>query len=276
MTCSRPPSPGSCLLGGLSRLEVERYGRQVVLPSLGVEGQKQLLQGTEGEGGTGVGRIGLVDADTVQLSNLHRQIGHWQRNDGVNKDPAQPPGGAATTVSSDQQPAQSLAESCRALNPSVLLEVHRRRLSALDESCELVARHAAAPANHGSHGGRRGRTMGSVEMFVTGYSVVVDCTDAPPSRYLLNDAALRAGRPLVAASAVFPVSEADAEPVASCEEHGVLGPIVGTVGSLAALEAIKAGSHQRGWWMVDGEELGGWMVGCWWMVDPHGRWLLGW
>ncbi|CAK9020081.1 unnamed protein product [Durusdinium trenchii] len=101
---------------------------------------------------------------------------------------------------------------------------------------------------------------------MAGYDVVVDCTDAPPSRYLLNDAALSAARPLVAASAVglsgqlavynfeggpclrcvFPVlaSPADAEPVASCEENGVLGPIVGTVGSLAALEALKVLAKQ--------------------------------
>ncbi|CAL1137764.1 unnamed protein product [Cladocopium goreaui] len=211
---------------GLSRAEVERYGRQVVLPSLGPEGQKKLLRGSVlivGAGGlgcpvalylaaAGVGRIGLVDADTVALSNLHRQIGHLARSVGVNK-------------------ATSLAKACRELNATVQLEVCPQRLSRLEETAELIAR----------------------------YDLVVDCTDAPPSRYLLNDGALCAQRPLVAASAVglsgqlavynfeggpclrcvFPVSLADAEPVASCEEHGVLGPIVGTVGSLAALEVIK-------------------------------------
>ncbi|CAJ1435687.1 unnamed protein product [Effrenium voratum] len=218
--------------GGLTKAEVERYGRQIVLPSLGPEGQRQLLQGSVlivGAGGlgcpvalylaaAGVGRLGIADADTVAVSNLHRQIGHSC-------------GGAKAKA----RKAESLARACAALNDAVRLEPHPVRLSELQAAARLMA----------------------------GYDLVVDCTDAPPSRYLLNDAALSASRPLVAASAVglsgqlviynfeggpclrcvFPVlvSPADAEPVASCEENGVLGPIVGTVGSLAALEVIKAG-----------------------------------
>ncbi|CAK9064728.1 Adenylyltransferase and sulfurtransferase MOCS3 (Molybdenum cofactor synthesis protein 3) (Ubiquitin activating enzyme 4) [Includes: Molybdopterin-synthase adenylyltransferase (Adenylyltransferase MOCS3) (Sulfur carrier protein MOCS2A adenylyltransferase) [Durusdinium trenchii] len=187
--------------GGLSHADVERYGRQIVLPSLGV------------------GCIGIVDADTVALSNLHRQIGHSWRWIGRSK-------------------AESLAHACQEVNQAVSVKAHSLRLNERREAADLMA----------------------------GYDVVVDCTDAPPSRYLLNDAALSAARPLVAASAVglsgqlavynfeggpclrcvFPVlaSPADAEPVASCEENGVLGPIVGTVGSLAALEALKVLAKQ--------------------------------
>ncbi|CAJ1343646.1 unnamed protein product [Effrenium voratum] len=225
---SKPSEIWSCC--GLTKAEVERYGRQIVLPSLGPEGQRQLLQGSVlivGAGGlgcpvalylaaAGVGRLGIADADTVAVSNLHRQIGHSC-------------GGAKAKA----RKAESLARACAALNDAVRLEPHPVRLSELQAAARLMA----------------------------GYDLVVDCTDAPPSRYLLNDAALSASRPLVAASAVglsgqlviynfeggpclrcvFPVlvSPADAEPVASCEENGVLGPIVGTVGSLAALEVIK-------------------------------------
>ena len=69
----------------------------------------------------GVGRIGLVDADTVALSNLHRQIGHLARSVGVNK-------------------AASLAKACRELNGTVQLEVCPQRLSRLEETAELIAR----------------------------------------------------------------------------------------------------------------------------------------
>ncbi|CAE8598219.1 unnamed protein product [Polarella glacialis] len=163
----------------------------------------------------GVGRLGIVDGDTVALSNLHRQIGHSWQNLGESK-------------------ACSLRRACLSINKTSSVEAYSFRLESVEQAAELMQ----------------------------GYNVVVDCTDAPFSRYLLSDAAIASGRPLVAASAVglsgqlavynfedgpclrcafptFPGSEEASEPVASCEENGVLGPIVGTVGSLAALEAIK-------------------------------------
>lgn len=160
--------------GGLTKAEVERYGRQIVLPSLGPEGQRQLLQGLgahsdlwmlswqevssllelvvsvaplrctllqqarESEAPSlslfllsfffcfpraqGVGRLGIADADTVAVSNLHRQIGHSC-------------GGAKAKA----RKAESLARACAALNDAVRLEPHPVRLSELQAAARLMA-----------------------------------------------------------------------------------------------------------------------------------------
>ncbi|CAE7249180.1 mocs3 [Symbiodinium natans] len=213
---------------GLARREVEQYGRQLVLPKLGPAGQQEISQGgvlIVGAGGlgcpvamylaaAGVGRLAIVDGDCVEESNLHRQIGHLWRNVGKSK-------------------AASLAETCRERNPNISVEAHAQRITDTEEAAFLMRR----------------------------YDVIVDCTDAPRIRYLLNDAAIAAGKPLVAASAVAlygqlaiynfeggpclrcvfppPLAQADLAQVSSCEESGVLGPVVGTIGSMAALEVLK-------------------------------------
>lgn len=214
---------------GLSAEEVERFGRQIVLNKIGPAGQAALrdvsvlVVGAGGLGcpvsvyicAAGVGRLGIADDDTVAESNLHRQIGHsWERV-GENK-------------------AWSLRKTCLALNDSGEVVAIPERLGTVERAIELFQQ----------------------------YDLIIDCTDAPPSRYLINDAAVAAGKPLITVSAVgmsgqlavyncdggpclrcvFPVSTdpvAAAAPVASCEENGVLGPAVGTMGTLAALEAIK-------------------------------------
>jgi len=213
---------------GLSAAEIERFGRQIVLPKLGVAGQHALLNKSAlivGAGGlgcpvalylsaAGVGCVGIVDGDTVAVSNLHRQVGHSLRAVGQNK-------------------AGSLCSACLAINDRVNAVVHARHLTSLRETTELVAR----------------------------YDLVVDCTDSPTSRYLINDAAVAAAKPLVAPSAVGlngqlavynldggpclrcvfpdPPGAEGMEPVASCEENGVLGPVPGVLGMLAAVEALK-------------------------------------
>jgi len=212
----------------LSAEDVELFGRQVVLPKLGVEGQLALSEASAlivGAGGlgcpvalyvcaAGVGRIGLVDDDIVSVSNLHRQIGHAWRSKGEHK-------------------ATSLRRACLSVRPSSHIDAYPWRLGDVDAAAELIR----------------------------GFDVVVDCTDSPTSRYLLNDAAVAAGKPLIAASSVGlsgqltvynldggpclrcvyptqPGSDA-AEAVGSCEEQGVLGPICGIIGTLAALEVVK-------------------------------------
>ncbi|KAI5867097.1 adenylyltransferase [Durotheca rogersii] len=216
----------------LSEEEYVRYGRQLVLPAVGVEGQLRLraaavlVVGAGGLGcpaaaylaGAGVGALGVVDGDTVEASNLHRQIAHGAAGVGAAK-------------------ADSLVAYCRALNPLVAYASHRGHLT--PENAEAV---------------------------VSPYDLVLDCTDHPTSRYLISDICVLLRKPLVSASAlrtdgqlivlnnppapqgepaggpcyrcVFP-KPPPADGVLSCGEGGILGPVVGVMGVLQALEAIK-------------------------------------
>ncbi|KAI0175717.1 adenylyltransferase [Hypoxylon sp. FL1284] len=212
--------------------EYARYGRQLILPTIGIQGQLRLktaavlIVGAGGLGcpaaaylaGAGVGTLGVVDGDTVEASNLHRQIAHSTARVGVPK-------------------VDSLVEYCRGLNPNVAYAPHREHLT---------------PQN--------------AEAVVARYDVVLDCTDHPTSRYLISDICVLLQKPLVSASAlrtdgqlivlnhpaaaqgaadggpcyrcVFP-KPPPADSVVSCGEGGILGPVVGVMGVLQALEAIK-------------------------------------
>ncbi|KAI1426546.1 ThiF family protein [Xylaria sp. FL1777] len=216
----------------LKEEEYARYGRQLVLPAVGIRGQLRLksaavlVVGAGGLGcpaaaylaGAGVGTLGVVDGDTVEVSNLHRQIAHATARVGMKK-------------------VDSLVEYCRGLNPEV-------RYAGYDEHL----------------------TPQNAEDIVSGYDVVLDCTDHPTSRYLISDICVLLGKPLVSASAlrtdgqlivlnnppaaqgspdggpcyrcVFP-KPPPADSVVSCGEGGILGPVVGVMGVLQALEAIK-------------------------------------
>lgn len=208
----------------LSDEELSRYARQILLPGFDVAGQERLkaasvlVLGLGGLGspvalylgGAGVGRLVLADGDRVELSNLQRQLAHTGADLGRNK-------------------AESAADAVRRRNPCVALEVLPGRL----EEAAL-------------------RTL------VGGVDLVVDCTDNYPARYALNRACIAAGVPLVSAAAVraegqiavfHPAAggacyrclypEAGADTALSCSESGVLGPVVGVLGSLQALEALK-------------------------------------
>ncbi|KAK8206536.1 hypothetical protein M8818_004369 [Zalaria obscura] len=212
--------------------EYRRYGRQLIMPEVGLQGQlrlrnaKVLVVGAGGLGcpaaaylaGAGVGTLGLVDGDTVEISNLHRQVAHSSQRVGMKK-------------------VDSAVEYLRGLNPNVNYRCYREH---------LVPQQA-------------------LEVF-SAYDLVLDCTDHPTSRYLISDACVLAGKPLVSASAlrtegqlivlnnpprrpgdtdggpcyrcVFP-KPPPAESVVSCGEGGILGPVVGAMGVLQALEAIK-------------------------------------
>ena len=208
----------------LSHPELLRYSRHLLLPEVGVEGQERLgaarvlVIGAGGLGSpaalylaaAGVGTIGLVDFDTVDVTNLQRQIMH---------------GTAAVGRPKLESAAARLAD----LNPHVAVVPHAVRLST-DNARQIIA----------------------------GYDVVVDGTDNFPTRYLVNDACVLEGRPLVYGSifrfdgqaSVFDAARGPCyrclypEPpppglVPSCAEGGVLGVLPGIIGSIQALEAIK-------------------------------------
>ncbi|KAK8181306.1 molybdopterin biosynthesis protein moeB [Phyllosticta citribraziliensis] len=208
--------------------DYKRYGRQLIMPEIGLQGQRRLrdtavlIVGMGGLGcpaaaylaGAGIGTLGLVDGDSVEESNLHRQILHATSRVGMSK-----------------------VDSAMILNPTVKYNPHKTQL---------------APSN-------------AIGIF-SNYDLVLDCTDTPASRYLISDTCVLLGKPLVSASAlrtdgqltIFnnpPLPPGDlmggpcyrcifprpppAESVVSCGEGGVLGPVVGVMGVLQALEAIK-------------------------------------
>ncbi len=208
----------------LAHEEVLRYSRHLLLPEVGVEGQRRLkgarvlLIGAGGLGSpaalylaaAGVGTIGLVEFDLVDVTNLQRQILHG-------------------TAALGRPKLESAVERLHDLNPHVRVEPVAERLSSAN-ALEILRR----------------------------YDLVVDGSDNFPTRYLVNDACVLLGKPLVYGS-IFrfegQVSVFDAkrgpcyrclysEPpppglVPSCAEGGVLGVLPGIIGSLQALEAIK-------------------------------------
>ncbi len=214
-----------------SRDEIERYARHIVLADVGGPGQQKLkaarvlVVGAGGLGApviqylaaAGVGTLGIVDDDTVSLSNLQRQVIHQTEAVGSPK-------------------VESAAAAVARLNPHVAVETHRLRLK---------------PEN--------------VAGLVAGYDLVLDCTDNFGTRYAVSEACFHARKPLVTAAVgqfdasittlkpylagpdgtpnptyrcIFP--EAPPEGLLpTCAEAGILGALVGVVGSLQALEAIK-------------------------------------
>jgi adenylyltransferase/sulfurtransferase len=202
--------------------DLRRYSRQMILPQVDTHGQQTLLDSQAlviGVGGlgsaaatylaaAGVGRMTLVDRDRVELSNLQRQIAHRHQDIGRPK-------------------AESARDRLLALNPEIRIEAINSRL---DET--LLA-----------------RLVGAAD-------VVLDCSDNFPTRFALNRACVAARKPLVSGAAIrlegqvavfrpggpcyrcLFHDEAGAT-TESCEDAGVLGPLVGVIGSLQALETIK-------------------------------------
>ncbi len=218
---SDPPNTN---LPELSTDELARYARHLILPEVGVEGQRKLKAarvlcvGTGGLGSplalylaaAGVGTLGLVDFDVVDASNLQRQILHSTRDVGRSK-------------------LESAAEKLAALNPTVQLAKHEARLTS-ENALEILR----------------------------GYDIVADGTDNFPTRYLVNDACVLTGKPNVYASifrfegqaSVFATRNGPCyrclypEPpppgvVPSCAEGGVLGILPGLLGVIQATEVVK-------------------------------------
>jgi sulfur-carrier protein adenylyltransferase/sulfurtransferase len=212
------------LLPELSREEILRYSRHLLIPEVGLDGQRKLknssvlIIGTGGLGSpvslylaaAGIGRIGLVDYDVVDSSNLQRQVIHGTSTVGKLK-----------------------VESARAklldLNPDIQVDVYNEPYTS--ENALRIAKE---------------------------YDIILDGTDNFPTRYLTNDVAVFLGKPNVYASiyrfdgqvSVFYAKEGPCyrclfpEPpppglVPSCAEGGVLGVLPGTIGTLQATEALK-------------------------------------
>ncbi len=210
--------------GSLTREEILRYSRHLIMPEVTLEGQKRLRDARVlciGAGGlgspltlylaaAGVGRIGVVDFDVVDLTNIQRQILYSTSDVGRPK-------------------LEAARERLTSLNPEIEIVPHAMRLSS-----ENV-----------------------MDLF-KGYDVIADGTDNFPTRYLVNDACVLSGKPNVYAS-IFrfegQVSVFDSrsgpcyrclfpEPpppglVPSCAEGGVLGVLPGIIGAMQALEVLK-------------------------------------
>jgi adenylyltransferase/sulfurtransferase len=208
----------------LSHDEIKRYSRHLIMPEVGMTGQKKLKKASVlcvGAGGlgsplafyltaAGVGRIGIVDFDVVDFSNLQRQILH-------------------TTDDVGRSKLDSAADKLKALNPNVNVELHETRLTS-ENALQLFEK----------------------------YDIIVDGTDNFPTRYLVNDACVLTGKPNVYGSifrfegqaSIFATSDGPCyrclypEPpppglVPSCAEGGVLGILPGLVGLVQATETIK-------------------------------------
>ena len=212
------------MLPDLSRDEISRYARHLIIPDVGIDGQKRLkaarvlLVGAGGLGSplalylaaAGVGHIGLVDFDVVDVTNLQRQILHGTKDVGRSK-------------------LASARERIADINPFVELTTYETALTSKN-------------------------ALGIIGK----YDLVADGTDNFPTRYLVNDACVMLGKPNVYGSvfrfegqaSVFSTKDGPCyrclfpEPpppgmVPSCAEGGVLGVLPGLIGTIQATEAIK-------------------------------------
>ncbi|MDQ2737537.1 MAG: adenylyltransferase/sulfurtransferase MoeZ [Actinomycetota bacterium] len=208
----------------LSKAEVERYSRHLIIPDVGMIGQKRLKNAkvlVVGAGGlgspallylaaAGVGTLGILDFDVVDESNLQRQVIHGQSDVGKSK-------------------AVSAAESVAEINPFVEVILHTDRLE----------------------------SSNALEIFA-GYDLILDGTDNFATRYLVNDACVLLNKPYVWGSifrfegqvslfwAEYGPQYRDLYPeppppgmVPSCAEGGVLGVLCASIGSIMVTEAIK-------------------------------------
>jgi len=208
----------------LNAEEIKRYSRHLIMPEVGMDGQRRIKQGSVlciGAGGlgspaamylaaAGVGRIGIVDFDVVDYSNLQRQLLHTTNDVGRTK-------------------LESAKSKINALNPHVQVETYEEALSS-DNAMRLFK----------------------------GYDVILDGTDNFPTRYLVNDACVLMGIPNAYGSifrfegqaSVFATKDGPCyrclypEPpppglVPSCAEGGVLGVLPGIIGVIQATESLK-------------------------------------
>jgi molybdopterin/thiamine biosynthesis adenylyltransferase/rhodanese-related sulfurtransferase len=219
----------------LSRDQLERYSRHLLIPEVGIEGQQKLLRSKVllvGAGGlgspsayylaaAGVGTLGIIDSDVVDATNLQRQILHSTERIGEPK-------------------VESAKRTLEALNPDVRVVGYQDRLSSAN-----------------------------IDRIISEYDVVVDGADNFPTRYLLNDASVKWRKPVVHGSIYrfegqvtvfqpFPGARAEGagseqgpcyrclfheppppELAPSCAEAGVLGVLPGVIGTIQANEVLK-------------------------------------
>lgn len=204
--------------------QLQRYSRHIILPEVGGKGQRKLFNAKVfivGAGGlgcpvgyyltaAGVGTIGIIDNDVVELSNLQRQIAHSVKTLGKPK-------------------VESAKATFESLNPDVLINAIKGKL-----------------------------TKDNIKDILKDYDIVVDGSDNFPTRYLVNDACVMMGKPLVSGAILKFEGQVTTiipkeghcyrclfeEPppaglVPSCQEAGVLGVMPGVIGSLQAVEVLK-------------------------------------
>ena len=207
----------------LTPYQVQRYSRHIIMPQVGSVGQRKLIDAKVlivGAGGlgspiaiyltlAGVGTVGIVDFDTVDVTNLQRQVLHYDSDIGKPK-------------------VESAVETLKAYNPETAVIAHEAPLNS-DNAMEIVQ----------------------------DYDIIINGADNFPARYLVNDAAYLAGKPLVDGSillfdgmatvflpgkgcyrCLFPTPPPPGE-VPSCAEAGVLGMLPGMVGTIQATETVK-------------------------------------
>ena len=206
----------------LTDAEIERYSRQLVLPEWGAAAQLAVTEASVlviGAGalgapvalylaGAGVGRIGILDDDAVELSNLHRQLLHFTPDVGVAK-------------------AESAAAKLRYLNPDIVIEPYQVHADAENAAALVEGQNLVVDCS---------------DSFATRYAVNAACCAA---RVPLVEAGVLGVSGLVMSikpgrtacyRCAFPVEPHDAP---RCADAGVLGPAAGVIGSLQALEALK-------------------------------------
>lgn len=210
------------MLSAMNPAQLTRYGRHLLLPQVGKSGQNKLLQSHAlviGAGGlgcpaamylsaAGVGQLTLADFDIVELSNLQRQIGH-------------------RTADIGQLKTTSLKQTCTALNPDI--EIHTID-HALDEQ--------------------------DLEQSLSKVDIVLDCSDNFPTRFAVNEACVSASKPLISGAAMrgegqialFDMRHGPCYrclyrdtggPQETCEQTGVLAPLVGVIGTMQATLAMN-------------------------------------
>ncbi|KAG9301229.1 hypothetical protein G9A89_012612 [Geosiphon pyriformis] len=215
----------------LSLTEYLRYGRQLILSGFGIAGQIKLKSSSfliVGAGGlgspvaiylaaSGAGRLGIIDYDIVEISNLHRQIIHNESRTGVSK-------------------AQSAKMTVEGLNTSV----------------ECIAYDVLLDSSN---------ALSIIEK----YDIIIDASDNVATRYLVNDACVIAGKPLISGSALRTEGQLTIynyrngpcyrclypqppplETITNCADGGILGVVTGVIGCLQALEAIKIATNMNG------------------------------
>ncbi len=203
--------------------QVQRYSRHIIMPQVGSVGQRKLMDASAlvvGAGGlgsplamylaaAGVGKLGIVDFDIVEITNLQRQLLH-------------------NSASIGRPKVDSAADTINGINPDVevvKIPVHLNSSNVMD--------------------------------IIRGYDFVIDGTDNFPTRYMINDAAILSGKPVIHGSIFMFEGQATtflpgqgcyrclypAPPppgmVPSCSEAGVLGVLPGIIGSTMAIETIK-------------------------------------
>lgn len=203
--------------------QLKRYARHLVLPGVGHEGQERLLAAKAliiGAGGlgspvslylaaAGVGRIGIVDADTVSMSNLQRQVIHTMADEGRPK-------------------VESAREKMNAINPDVKVDTYCTMLDA-DSAADII----------------------------TPYDFIIDATDNFRTKFLISDTCVALGKPFsyagvlrfggqtlthLPSTACLRCLYADEPPAGTVprnEEAGILGSVVGMLGTIQATEVLK-------------------------------------